>query len=107
MAFDKEKIKLENLLTRITGIRTYNDTNFEILNMAYKEYAALIRYLYGKRANIFGNLFNYELPGIKKNKKIVKESLAEETREQNLVLYRDAIIVAAERTVDYINNYIQ
>jgi hypothetical protein len=106
MAFDKEKIKLENLLTRITGIRTYNDTNFEILNTAYKEYAALIRYLYGKQANIFGNLFNYELPGIKKNKKTVKESLAE-ARQQNLVLYRDAIIIAVERTVDYIDNYIQ
>jgi len=106
MVFNKEKKRLENLLIQITAIQVYNDANFEILNTAYKEYAAIIRYLYRKRANIFGNLFNYELLEIKKNKKIVKESLPERSREKNMLMYKESIIMAVERTVDYIDDYI-
>jgi len=107
MSFNKEKAKLEKLLMSVENVKTVDELNMEIINDSYREYAAIIKALYTKQPNIFGNLYNYDLREIKNNKKFTKESFTNKARQVNFVVYRDSIVQAIERTTEYITSYLQ
>lgn len=107
MIFAKEKTRLEKLMAPVLGIEEYSDTNLEILNESYRSYAEIIRILYLKQPNVFGNLYKYELREIKERKKHTKESPSGQAMKQNLLAYKDAIVHAIERTITYIADYIE
>ena len=107
MTFVREKTRLEKLMAPILAIDRYSDTNFEILNESYRTYAEIIRFLYLKQPNVFGNLCKYELREIKERKRNTKESPSETAMEQSLMAYKNAIVHAIERTLDYIADYIE
>ena len=105
MSFNKEKEKLKELLSSLS-VDLYNEPEMEILNEGYKEYSTIIKVLYKKQPNIFGNLHKYDLPEIKNNKRYTKESYSEEARQKNFIVYRDSITHAVERTIEYITDYL-
>jgi hypothetical protein len=107
MIFGKEKIKLEKILASVASVNNADELNMEIINEGYREYAAIIKNLYTKQPNIFGNLYNYDLREIKNNKKFTKESFTNKARQVNFVVYRDSVIHAIERTTEYITSYLQ
>lgn len=107
MSIGKERVKLEKLLVSVAGVKTIDELNLEIINEGYREYAAIIKNLYTKQPNIFGNLYNYDLRGIKENKKFIKESYTEKARQVNFKVYRDSVVEAIERTMEYISSYVQ
>jgi hypothetical protein len=107
MIFSKEKAKLEKISLSVASVKTADELNMEIINDGYREYAAIIKALHTKQPNIFGNLYNYELREIKNNKKFTKESVSNKARQLNFVVYRDSIVHAIERTVEYMTNYLQ
>ena len=107
MTFVKEKTKLEKLKVPVLAIQKYSDTNFDLLNESYRTYAEIIRFLYLKQPNVFGNLCKYELREIKERKKNTKESPNGPAMEQSLLAYKNAVVHAIERTLDYIADYIE
>lgn len=107
MSIGKEKLKLEKLLQSLTNIDTADDSSMEIVNEGYREYATIIKFLYTRQPNIFGNLYNYELKEIKGNKKFTKESYTPKAKQTNFIVYRDSITSAIERTMEYIVSYVQ
>jgi hypothetical protein len=107
MSIGKERVKLEKLLVSVTSVKMIDEMNLEIVNDGYREYAAIIKTLYTKQPNIFGNLYNYDLREIKENKKFTKESYTDKARQTNFTLYRDSVVEAIERTMEYIASYVQ
>ena len=107
MTFVKEKARLEKLMVPILAVEKYSDTNFETLNESYRTYAEIIRILYLKQPNVFGNLCKYELKEIKERKKNMKESPSGSAMDQHLLAYKNAVVYAIERTLDYIADYIE
>jgi hypothetical protein len=107
MSIGKEKVKLEKLLASVASVKNIDELNLEIVNEGYREYAAIIKTLYTKQPNIFGNLYNYDLREIKENKKFTKESYSEKARQTNFTAYRDSVVEAIERTMEYISSYVQ
>lgn len=107
MSIGKEKVKLEKLLVSVASVKTIDDLNMEIINEGYREYAAIIKTLYTKQPNIFGNLYNYNLREIKEHKKFTKESYTAKAKQTNFTLYRDSIVEAIESTMEYITSYVQ
>lgn len=106
MSFGKERNKLEELSRLVSVVEVYNEENLEVLNEGYLEYSKLIKVLYKKQPNVFANLHKYELGEIKANKKFTKESFSDHARQENFIAYRDSIMNAVERTVEYIHEYL-
>lgn len=107
MTIGKEKVKLEKLLVSVANVKTIDEINLEIVNEGYREYAAIIKTLYTKQPNIFGNLYNYDLREIKENKKFTKESFTAKAKQTNFTVYRNSVVEAIERTMEYISSYVQ
>ena len=105
--FNKEKNKLHTLLQSIITVDAFSEPNLEVLNEAYLEYAKIIRSLFKVRPNVFANLLNYDLVEIKKNKRFLKESYSEQAQKDNFIDFKESIVHAIERTVDYISDYIE
>jgi len=105
MIFTKEKEKLDELLISASNTDLYNESEMEILNESYKQYALVIKLLYKRNPNVFGNLYNYDLPEIKNNKRFTKESFSETARQTNFQVYRDSIIDTVEKTIQYITDF--
>lgn len=106
MSFNKEKERLKELLTASLSVDVYNESTLEVLNECYKEYSTIIKSLVKKQPNIFGNLNKYDLSDIKNNKRYTKESFSDEAREKNFIVYKDSIVHAVERTIEYITDYL-
>ncbi|WP_442587323.1 hypothetical protein ACSBL2_14870 [Pedobacter sp. AW31-3R] len=106
MNFNKEKARLENLLIPIAGVEIYNEENYSLVNEAYLEYSKVIRLLFNNRPNVFGNLYNYDLKTIKDNKQFIKKSFTEEAQQTNFIVFKDSIVHAVERTLEYISEYV-
>lgn len=107
MSIGKEKVKLEKLLVSVASVKNIDELNLEIVNEGYREYAVIIKSLYNKQPNIFGNLYNYDLKEIKENKKFTKESYTAKAKQTNFTAYRDSVVEAIERTMEYISSYVQ
>lgn len=106
MIFTKEKDKLDELLISASNIDVYNESEMEILNESYKQYSLVIKSLYKRNPNVFGNLHNYDLTEIKNNKKFTKESFSEAARQTNFLVYRDSIVDTVEKTIQYITDFV-
>ena len=106
MGLGKEKARLEKLLILVSSVEIYDETSFEVLNEALAEYSLVIRVLHKSHPNVFGNLFNYELPDIKQNKKFTKNSFSDKARQDNFIAYKDSIIHASERTIESLVEYL-
>ncbi|MDO7744424.1 MAG: hypothetical protein MUP99_11640 [Pedobacter sp.] len=106
MSLGKEKARLEKILVTIAPVEVYNEQNAEIVNEVNLEFAIVLRLLYKRHPNIFGNLFKYDLSEIKSNKKFTKDSFSDEARQNNFVVYKDSIVYATEKALEYINDYL-
>ena len=107
MTSSKEKIKLNNVLSSLSDINSFNEANLLIVNEAFIEYAKIIRVLYKNSPNVFANLYNYDLAEIRSHKRNVKEDFSDEAQTVHFKAYRDALIHATESAIEYITDYIQ
>lgn len=103
MGFNKEISKLEEQLQLITPIKVYTDRNLELLNESHAEIRKIISLLYRKHANIFGNLYNYDLKEIRNNRKNVSLN---KYNNDVLIVYIDSLKNTIERTIEYIEEYV-
>lgn len=100
MGYAKERGKLEKLLLKIGGIQTYDEKNLAILVDSHEKYSHTVRILKNKEPDTFGDLYKNELQEIKEGKKLVKESETDETRQSNFIIYKEAIVLALEKTIN-------
>ncbi len=107
MGFNKEKVQLDGLLQLIIKVDSYTERNIEVLHESYTEFRKIISVLHGRHTNIFGNLYNYDLKEIRNNRKKLSEDKSAEGRQKYMVIYRDSMGSAVERTIEYITEYIQ
>lgn len=105
MGFNKEISKLEEQLQLITPIKVYTDRNLELLNESHAEIRKIISLLYRKHANIFGNLYNYDLKEIRNNRKNVSLNKYNDNHDV-LIVYIDSLKNTIERTIEYIEEYV-
>lgn len=103
MGFNKEIIKLKEQLQLITEVNVYTDGNLELLNESYTEIRKIISFLYKKHANIFGNLYNYDLKELRKNRKDISLN---KNNPDFLIIYLNSLKNATERTIEYIEEYV-
>lgn len=106
MGFNKEISKLEEQLQLITPIKVYTDRNLELLNESHAEIRKIISLLYRKHANIFGNLYNYDLKEIRNNRKNVSLNKYNNDNHDVLIVYIDSLKNTIERTIEYIEEYV-
>lgn len=106
MGFNKEITKLEEQLQVITGVKVYTEKNLELLNESYAEIRKIISFLYGKHANIFGNLYNYDLKEIRNNRKNISLNKQNTSNQDVLMTYRNSMENVIERTIEYIVEYL-
>ncbi|TDQ08411.1 hypothetical protein [Pedobacter metabolipauper] len=99
MGYAKERGKLEQLLTRINNIGSYDEKNLANLVDGHEKYSHTIRILKNKEPETFINLYEKELQEVKDGKKLVKESDSDEARQNNFTVYKDAVIRAIEKTI--------
>lgn len=106
MAFTREKAKLEELLHLIAEIDVHTDRNIELLNDCYTELRKVISFLYQKQANVFANLYNYELKEIRNMRKAIAVKGADDGDPNGLTVYRESLGNTIERTIEYIVEYV-
>lgn len=106
MSFTKEKTKLAVLLAEVSAVAQYSEDNWLKLNEVTTQYSSVLNALYKKKPNVFGNLYKYNIPEIKYNKKIVKQSFSGEAQETNFTVYKESIAESIDSAMDYIDNYI-
>jgi hypothetical protein len=99
MGYAKERGKLEKLLVKIEGIKIYDEKGLAILMDSHEKYSHTVRILKNKEPDIFSELYKNELEEIKEGKKTVKESDADEARQKNFIVYKDAIVRGLEKTI--------
>jgi hypothetical protein len=99
MGYAKERGKLEKLLTKTVGLDIYNEKNLAVLVDSHEKYSHTVRILKNKEPDTFGDLYKNELQDIKEGKKSLKESESDEVRQNNFILYKQAIVLALEKTI--------
>jgi hypothetical protein len=99
MGYAKERGKLEKLLTKTVGLDIYNEKNLAVLVDSHEKYSHTVRILKNKEPDTFGDLYKNELQDIKEGKKSLKESESDEVRQNNFILYKQAIVQALEKTI--------
>ena len=100
MGYKKERVKLEKLLVKVNGINNYNDKSFDILQHTQEEYSHTIRILKNKEPEVFMSHYTDELQAIKVAKKTLKESVEDQTKEENFTAYKDLIVKALQKSID-------
>lgn len=106
MGFSKEIAKLEEQLQLITEVKVYTDRNLELLNESHAEIRKIISLLYKKHANVFGNLYNYDLKEIRNNRKNVSLNKHNSNNQDVLMIYRNSLESVIETTIEYIAEYV-
>ncbi|WP_158799299.1 hypothetical protein [Pedobacter sp. L105] len=106
MVYNKEKIKLKNILNSTLSLDTFEEEQMEVLNEIFREYSTIINFLYKKHPNVFANQYKRDLQEIKENKMFTKKSYSDAARIQNFVVYKDSVAQAIESTLEYLNDYI-
>jgi hypothetical protein len=99
MGYAKERGKLEQLLTKIKSVSTYDDKNLTILVDAHEKYSHTVRILKNKEPEMFEPFSKVELQDVKDARKALKESETDELKRSNFELYKAAIVTALEKTV--------
>lgn len=99
MGYAKERGKLEKLLTKIVGVEAYSEKGLAVLSDGHENYSHVIRILKNKEPDLFMDLYKNELEDIKAGKKLVKESEADEARQEHFVTYKNAIVNAMQKTI--------
>jgi len=103
---EKEKKKLITILSRSKEIEQYNEANFEMMKTLFKEYGAIIRKLYWKEPNIFGNFYKYDLHEIKSRLKLTNEENYQQTKQENFIYYKTQLEQSIHSAIEYITSYI-
>ncbi|CAM3958985.1 hypothetical protein SAMN06265348_104224 [Pedobacter westerhofensis] len=106
MVLNKEKIKLNKVLSSLTDVNSFNEPNLLIVNEGFIEYAKIIRVLFKISPNVFANLYNYDLAEIRGHKRLLKEDFADEAQQAQFSLYRDSLVHATESAIEYITDYV-
>lgn len=106
MGYAKERGKLLKVSTKIVGLDIYNEKNFAILVDAHEQFSHTIRILKNKEPEAFIDLYKNELEEIKAGRKAVKESEAEESRQENFILYKNLIVSASEKTIRITRDFV-
>ena len=94
MGYAKERGKLEQLLTKIKSVSTYDDKNLTILVDAHEKYSHTVRILKNKEPEMFEPFSKVELQDVKDARKALKESETDELKQSNFELYKAAIVTA-------------
>ncbi|WP_442592006.1 hypothetical protein ACSBL2_12345 [Pedobacter sp. AW31-3R] len=99
MGYAKERGKLEKLQSKVNGIDIFNEKNLAILVDSHEKYSHTVRILKNKEPETFIHLYENELQEVKEGRKSVKESDSDESRQANFEVYKNAIVVALEKTI--------
>lgn len=101
MGYAKERVKLEKLSTKVSGLTNYDDKNLTIITDIFEQYSHAIRILKNKNPDIFIDQYKNELEEVKLLKRTLK--LGEEAdREENFQKYRDSLLAALNSAIEII-----
>ncbi|WP_158799136.1 hypothetical protein [Pedobacter sp. L105] len=103
---EKEKKKLITILSRSHQIEKYDEVNLEITKNLYKEYGVIIRKLYWKEPNVFGNFYRYDLSEIKSRIKEVNEQEYHDAKQESFISFKAQLEQSITSSIEYITNYI-
>lgn len=103
---EKEKKKLVIILSKSQEIESFSEANFERTNGLFKEYAAIIRKLYWKEPNIFGNFYKYDLVDIKNKYKVTNEIAYADAKPDNFLYYKAQLEQSIMSAIEYITHYV-
>lgn len=99
MGYTKERVKLEKLLKKLSGVSFYIEKSIDLLINTHEEYSHTIRILKNKEPEVFTSHYTDELQAIKLAKKSLKESDTDLAKEQNFNAYKEVIITALQKTI--------
>ncbi|MBC7568095.1 MAG: hypothetical protein H7223_14150 [Pedobacter sp.] len=99
MGYAKERGKLEQLATKMKTINTYDEKNLVILVDGHEKYSHTVRILKNKEPKTFEELYKVELQNVKDGRKALKESETDELRQNNFLVYKNALLTALEKTI--------
>jgi len=103
---EKEKKKLVIILSKSKEIESFDEASFERTNSLFKEYAAIIRKLYWKEPNIFGNFYKYDLVEIKSRLKVTNEIIYIDAQHDNFFSYKAQLEQSIGSAIEYITHYV-
>ena len=102
----KQKIKLEQLISRSAEIKDFSDEHLTALGGILKEYSVIIRRLHDKEPNIFSHFVKHDLKEIKRHGQTVHEIEDPSVKKQNFLSYKQAIDHSIESAIVYIKDYV-
>ena len=106
MILSKEKSRLEKLLVAVNAVNIDDEANVEALNELVSAFSEGLMTLYRSHSNTFANIVNYDLAEIRNNKRIIKKNAIDPSKRLDLVVYKESVVPAIERTLDYIDAYL-
>jgi len=106
MILSKEKSRLEKLLVAVNAVNIDHEANVEALNELVSAFSEGLMTLYRSHSNTFANIVNYDLAEIRNNKRIIKKNAIDPSKRLDLVVYKESVVHAIERTLEYIDAYL-
>jgi len=106
MILSKEKSRLEKLLVAVNAVNINDEANVEALNELVSAFSEGLMTLYRSHSNTFANIVNYDLAEIRNNKRIIKKNAIDPSKRLDLVVYKESVVHAIERTLEYIDAYL-
>jgi len=106
MILSKEKSRLEKLLAAVNAVNIDDEVNVEMLNELVSSFSEGLMTLYRSHANTFANIVNYDLAEIRNNKRTIKKNAIDRSRQLDLAVYKESVVHAIERTLEYIDAYL-
>jgi len=106
MILSKEKSRLEKLLVAVNAVNIDDEANVEALNELVSAFSEGLMTLYRSHSNTFANIVNYDLAEIRNNKRIIKKNAIDPSKRLDLVVYKESVVHAIERTLEYIDAYL-
>lgn len=105
MGYAKERVKLEKLSTKISGLSNYDDKSLTIITDIFEQYSHSIRILKNKNPEIFTGQYKNELEEVKLLKRSLKMG-EEADREDNFIKYRDSLLAALNNAITLIKGTV-
>jgi hypothetical protein len=99
MGYAKERGKLEQLSTKIKTINTYDEKSLAILVDVHEKYSHTVRILKNKEPETFEEINKVELQAVKDARKALKETETDEEKQNNFLVYKDALVSALKKTI--------
>lgn len=106
MIVGKEKLKLESLSRRVSQSCLFSPENFETMNAAFKEYTEVIKKLYHREPNIFGNIYNYGLAEIKDHRNLAANGESEEMKGSYFLHYKEYLSQSIHSALEYLTEFV-